>query len=121
LASELEAETLAGGLAGFHISATLLLGEVALVEENRESAYDYFAFAAGEAQFIKNPWLELKARAAIERILLSNQADVYQPAKRIRIILEKLESQISHPETRQAFSVFQQQVSSRTKITTDTL
>jgi DNA-binding SARP family transcriptional activator len=121
LASDLEAETQEGGLTNFHISATILLGEAALAKGDRDTAYDYFCFAAGEAQFIKNPWLEIKARVAIEKILLFNQADAYQPKQRIRIILDQLESQITHPDTRSVFSFFQQQISNRAWIATDTL
>ncbi len=121
LATELETETLSGGLASYHIIAIILLGETALANDDSETAMDHFRFAAGEAQFMKNPWLEIKAQACIERALQFNKLDTSAPGQRIEALLEQLEKQISSPETRKGFVFFRQQVSNRTWIATDTI
>lgn len=121
LASALETETLNGGLANYHIIAILLLGELSLENDNFQMAIDHFRFAVGEAQYMKNPWLEIRAQACIEKVLRLNKQDTSVPGTRIDALLDQLEKQVSSSETREKFELFRQQVSNRTRITTDTI
>jgi tetratricopeptide (TPR) repeat protein len=121
LASELGSETLANGLNSYHINAIYLLAEVAAADGDYESALEQFQFTAGEARFLQNPWLEIKAQAAIEKILDLMGEKSSRPGERIEALLDQLESQTLHPEIRPAFCRFREQVSTRTRIATDTL
>jgi len=118
LALELEADTLDGGLANYHITTVLLLAEAALVEEELESAYEHFQFAAGEARFTKNPWLELKAQTGIRWVRKAQNRDAAKPGKRINELLDQFESNIAHPDTRKAFTLFRQRISNGKNINT---
>ena len=121
LANELEKETLAGKLVGQHIISICLIGGAAIAQGDLENALEQYRFAAGEAQFIQNPWLEIKAQAGIEKVLQSQGVDASNPKQRIDILLNQFDSHISHPEIRQAYNLFYQQVSSRARIATDIL
>lgn len=121
LASELEAETLKGGLASYHIIAIILLGETAIADDDVQTAIDHLRFAAGEAHFLKNPWLEIKAQVGIERALKLGKHNASAPGQRIDILLDQLERGISSPEMHKSFESFRQQVASRSLIYTDTI
>ncbi len=118
LALELEADTLDGGLASYHITTILLLAEAALAEEELETAYEHFQFAAGEARFIKNPWLELKAQTGIRWVRKAQNRDAAKPSLRINELLDQLESNIAHPDTRKAFTLFCQRITNSKNINT---
>jgi len=121
VAIELGSETLTNGLGSYHINAIGLLAEVAAAEGDFEFALEQFQCAAEEAQFLHNPWLEIKSQAAIEKILESMGENTSRPRERIKVLLDQLESKISHAEMRPVFHKFREQVSMRTCIATDSL
>ncbi len=90
-------------------------------EEDIETAYEHFQFAAGEAHFIKNPWLELKAQAGIRCVRKEQNRDTAKPSKRIDELLDHLENNIAHPDTRKAFTLFRLRISNSNHINTITL
>jgi tetratricopeptide (TPR) repeat protein len=121
LATEIEAETIRNGLANYHAIAILLLGEVAFARGDYEAANEHFRFVAGEARCMKNPWLEIKAEAEIEKTLTAQKEDASACKERIDALINQLESQVTHPETRKKFAAFYQQVSKRACVATITL
>jgi hypothetical protein len=121
LANEIGVETLKGGMASYHAIGILLLGEVAFARGDYETANEHFRFAAGEARWMKNPWLEIKAEVGIEKILTLQNEDTSACQGRIEILLKQLESQVTFPATREKFRNFYQQISNRSRVATETL
>ncbi len=121
LASELETETLDGGLTSYHNIGIILLGESALANDDVQTAIDHFRFAVGEAQYMKNPWLEIKAQGCLEQALKRNNSDASASGQRIDCLLDQLEKQVSSPESQKGFAFFRRQVSRRTSMSTDTV
>jgi tetratricopeptide (TPR) repeat protein len=121
IATELFDETHNRGLSSFHISMNILLAQANITNGDFLSALDQIQFAANEARFLRNPWLEIKAQSELEKILRLQGKKTDKPGKRINCLLSQIETHISHPVIQNAFRNFKQQIADRTWIATDTL
>jgi len=121
LAHALEAQTRINKIDSYHINALCLLGEVAFAEEKYQEALKYYHQAIDKTQAIQNPWMELKAQAGVDRALQQQGSTTTAPTQRIAVLLKRLDTHISLPEIRPSFEKFQQQVTQRTCVKTDTL
>jgi hypothetical protein len=108
-------------MANYHLITIILAGEVSLALGDIPMAVDQLQFAIGEAQFVKNPWLELKSQAHLQKAYQMQGKNSERIRTRIEELLDQIDNQITDIGTQRKFQALRTQFNHDIRLTSDTL
>ncbi|MBU0512621.1 MAG: AAA family ATPase [Chloroflexi bacterium] len=105
LATHLKDETNWRSMTAFHLTVTILLGRIALHDEQIDSAIDHFKSTIQGAKLLDNVWMELEAQRELDKALRRAGIEDEMPRQRIDELIAQLRANITDEAIRGAWRV----------------